>query len=96
MRRLAIFIAACALGALAPGVHADPEETDPDLAKHDTDYAAARKAIAAKNWSEAVAKLTGDLAGAQKHRELLQGICLLGCEELADLDKAIAEYKKKN
>jgi Flp pilus assembly protein TadD len=152
VRRLAVVLAAFALGALAPGAHADPEETDPDLAKHDQDYAAARKAIEARNWSEAVAKLevserrnpdsadlqnflgysyrhlkqydlafahykralaidprhrgaheyigeayliTGDLASAEKHRALLQGVCLLGCEELADLDKAIAEYKKK-
>jgi Flp pilus assembly protein TadD len=153
MRRLAALIAACALCALAPGVHADPWEDDPDLAARDADYAAARKAIAAKDWSEAVTKLklaerrnpdsadlhnslaysyrnlkqydlafthykralaidprhrgaheyigeaylmTGDLASAQKHRELLQAICLLGCEELADLDRAIADYKKKN
>lgn len=152
MRRLAVFIAACTLGAIATGVHADPEETDPDLAKRDADYAAGRKAIDAKNWSEAVAKLkvaerrnpdsadlqnflgfsyrnlkkydlafahyekalaidprhkgaheyvgeaylmTGNLAGAQKHLEALRGICLLGCEELEDLEKAIAEYKKK-
>ena len=152
MRRLAAFIAACAFGVLAAGAHADPEETDPDLAKRDADYAAARKAVEAKDWSAAVAKLkvaehrnpdsadlqnflgfsyrnlkqydlafqhyeralaidprhrgaheyigeaylmTGNLAGAEKHREALRGICLLGCEELEDLEKAIAEYKKK-
>ena len=152
MRRVAILLAACTLAAFAPGVHADPDETDPDLAKRDEDYAAGRKAIEAKNWSEAVARLklserrnpdsadlhnslgysyrnvrqyslafthykralaidprhrgaheyigeaylmTGDLASAQKHREALRGICLLGCEELADLDKAIAEYKTR-
>ena len=152
MRRLAVLIAACTLGAIAPGVHADPEETDPDLAKRDADYAAGRKAVEAKNWNEAVAKLkiaerrnpdsadlqnflgfsyrnlkqydlafthykraieieprhrgaheyigeaylmTGDLANAEKHRAVLRGLCLLGCEELADLEKAIAEYKQK-
>jgi Flp pilus assembly protein TadD len=39
--------------------------------------------------------MTRDLASAEKHRDLLKGICLLGCEELADLEKAIAEYKKR-
>jgi Flp pilus assembly protein TadD len=153
VRCLALFIAAFALGASAPGARDDFAETDPDLAKRDADYAAGRKAIEAKDWREAVAKLkvseprnpdsadlqnalgyayrnlkqyplafthykraleldprhrgaheyigeaylmTGDLASAQKHRDLLQGICLLGCEELGDLDKAIAEYKKKS
>jgi Flp pilus assembly protein TadD len=152
VRRLAIVIAACALGATAPGAYADPYEADPDLATRDTDYAAALKAIEVKDWRGAVAKLelaerrnpdsadlqnflgfsnrnlgrydlafkhykraleleprhrgaheyigetylmTGDLASAQKHRDLLKGICLLGCVELEDLEKAIAAYKKK-
>ena len=153
MRRLAIVIAACALGATAPGALADPYEADPDLATRDADYAAALKAIEVKDWRGAVAKLelaerrnpdsadlqnflgfsnrnlgrydlafkhykraleleprhrgaheyigetylmTGDLASAQKHRDLLKGICLLGCQELEDLEKAIAEYKRKH
>jgi Flp pilus assembly protein TadD len=153
MRGFAVLFVAVALGAFAPGALADPYEADPDLAQRDEDYAAGRKALEAKNWSEAVAKLklaerrnpdsadlhnslgfsyrnlkqfdlafthykralaidprhrgaheyigeaylmTGDLAGAQRHRDFLKGICLLGCEELADLEKAIAEYSKKN
>ena len=152
MRALAALFMACALGAFAPGARADPEETDPDLAKRDADYAAGRDAVLKKNWAEAVAKLriaerrhpdsadlhnflgyshrnlkqfdlafkhykraieidprhrgaheyigeaylmTGDLASAEKHLAALKGICLLGCEELADLEKAVAEYKKK-
>lgn len=152
MRWIAIFLMACALGSFGSFAHADPEETDPDLAKRDEDYAAARKAIEAKNWGEAVTRLkiserrnpdsadlhnflgysyrhlkqydlafkhykralqidprhrgaheyigeaylmTGDLANAERHRDLLRGICLLGCEELVDLEKAIVEYKKK-
>ena len=39
--------------------------------------------------------MVGDLPSAEKHREQLRAICLLGCEELADLDKAIAAYKAK-
>ena len=37
--------------------------------------------------------MAGNLAGAQKHAEELRKICLLPCEELADLEKAIAEYR---
>lgn len=38
--------------------------------------------------------MAGDLASAQKHLEALRGICLLPCEEYADLDHAIAAYVK--
>jgi hypothetical protein len=40
--------------------------------------------------------LVGDLAAAQRHLEALRGICLLGCEELTDLQEAIDRYKKEN
>ena len=39
--------------------------------------------------------MTGDLAGAQRHLAALKAICLLPCEELKDLQRAIQEYKKK-
>ena len=39
--------------------------------------------------------LTGDLAGAEKHLEALRQICLLPCDELRDLDKAVAQYRAK-
>ncbi len=39
--------------------------------------------------------LVGNLAAAQKHLDALRGICLLGCEELTDLQEAIDKYKKK-
>ena len=39
--------------------------------------------------------MKGDLAGAQKHLAALKSICMLGCEELADLEKAIAAHPKK-
>ena len=38
---------------------------------------------------------TGDLAGAQKHLAALRAICVLPCEELADLEKAVAQYQAK-
>ena len=39
--------------------------------------------------------LTGDLASAEKHLAALREICLLPCEELGDLEKAIAQYRAK-
>jgi hypothetical protein len=37
----------------------------------------------------------GDLPNAEKHLAALRDICLLPCDELADLEKAIAEYRKR-
>jgi Flp pilus assembly protein TadD len=39
--------------------------------------------------------MADNLAGAQKHLEALRNICLLPCEELGELGKAIAEYRAK-
>ncbi len=39
--------------------------------------------------------LTGDLSGAEKHLDALRQICLLPCDELRDLDKAVAQYRAK-
>jgi Flp pilus assembly protein TadD len=152
VRRIAAAVlAACALG-LSASAQADPEETDPDLAKRDADYAVGVQAVKDKQWTQAIEALrkaerrnpesadlqnflgfsyrnlkqfdaafehyeraikldprhrgaheyigeaylmVGDLANAEKHRAQLQAICLLGCEELVDLDKAIAAYKAR-
>ena len=37
--------------------------------------------------------MTGDLANAEKHLAALRDICLLPCEELNDLEKAVAQYR---
>jgi Flp pilus assembly protein TadD len=39
--------------------------------------------------------MTGNLPGAEKHLAALRDICLLQCEELKDLERAIAEYREK-
>jgi Flp pilus assembly protein TadD len=39
--------------------------------------------------------MTGDLTGAQRHLDALRGICIAPCEELRDLEKAVAEYRAK-
>jgi tetratricopeptide (TPR) repeat protein len=141
-----------AIAALPPLAFADPEETDPDLAKVDQDYAAGRRAAERKDWAESVRLfertekrhpdhadlqnslgfsyrnlkqydlafkhykraieidprhrgaheyigeaylMTGDLASAQKHLAALKQICLLPCEEMKDLERAIAEYRNR-
>jgi Flp pilus assembly protein TadD len=37
--------------------------------------------------------MTGDLANAEKHLAALKEICLLPCDELNDLERAIARYR---
>ena len=39
--------------------------------------------------------LTDDLAGAEKHLASLREICLLPCDEMKDLERAIAKYKAR-
>jgi Flp pilus assembly protein TadD len=39
--------------------------------------------------------MTGDLAAAQRHLAALKQICLLPCEELEDLERAIADYESR-
>ena len=39
--------------------------------------------------------LVNDLPSAEKHLAMLRSICLLQCEELADLEKAVAAYRSK-
>lgn len=39
--------------------------------------------------------LIGDLVNADKHLAALREICLLPCEELSDLEKAVAAYRAK-
>ena len=143
----------CAAIAVLPSIAAaDPDETDPDLAKRDADYAAGKRAAADKDWAEAVRLfqraearnpdhadlqnslgfahrnlrqydlafkhykraieldprhrgaheyigeaylLTGDLASAEKHLAALRQICLLPCEELTDLERAVAAYRAR-
>jgi Flp pilus assembly protein TadD len=38
--------------------------------------------------------MVNDLAGAERHLKALREICLLPCEELTDLEKAVKAYKK--
>ena len=38
--------------------------------------------------------MVGDVPKAEKHLAALRAICLLPCEELADLEKAFAKYRR--
>ena len=39
--------------------------------------------------------MTGDLASAERHLAALREICLLPCEELTDLERAVADYRSR-
>ncbi len=39
--------------------------------------------------------MVGDVASAERHLAALRNICLLPCEELTDLEKAVKEYHAK-
>lgn len=39
--------------------------------------------------------MVNDLPNAEKHLAMLRSICLLQCEELADLEKAVAQYRSR-
>ena len=39
--------------------------------------------------------MKGDVANAEKHLAALKSICLLSCEELKDLEKAIVDYRAR-
>jgi Flp pilus assembly protein TadD len=139
-----------ALAASAAGSFAEPYEVDPDLAARDEDYAAGKRAVDRKDWSEAVRRfklaerrhpeqadlqnilgyahrnlkqyelafrhyqraieieprhrgaheyigetylLLGDVGGAEKHLDALRQICLLPCDELHNLERAVLRYR---
>ena len=141
-----------ALAGFASLAAADPEDSDPDLAKRDQDYAAGKAAAERKDWAAAIQLyqraerrnpeqadlqnslgfayrnlkqydlafkhykraieidprhrgaheyigeaylMTGDLKSAEVHLVALRKICLLPCEELTDLERAIEKYRGK-
>jgi Flp pilus assembly protein TadD len=143
--------AALAFFTAAPGFAVE-EDSNPQAAERNPDYAAGKQAFDRKDWGEAVRRFSratvldpdnpdlhnylgfsyrqmgqlelafkyynralalnprhrgaheyigeaylmgGNLAGAEKHLEALRKICLLRCEELVELEKAIAEYRAR-
>ena len=151
MRAAIAALLALALGGISPGAFAEGYESKPEAAERDPDYAAGKKAIADRNWTEAIARLNraelrdpdntdlqnwlgyshrnlkqydlafkyykraieleprhrgaheyvgetylivGDVVAAERHLVALREICLLPCDELNDLEKAIAEFRR--
>ena len=93
MRLVAVLLAAWALGGLPLPAHADPAETDPDLAAADQDYAAGRQAIAAKQWEEAVARLRKAEVRHPDHADL-QNDLGYAHRNLRQFDAAFRHYKR--
>ncbi len=144
---------AVGLLVFATGSFAEAYEENPTAVERDVDYAAGKKAMGDKRWTEAAARfkaaarrdpdnadlqnylgysyrnlkqfdlafayykraieinprhrgaheyigeaylMVGNLPSAEQHLKALRDICLLPCEELADLDKAIREHRAKN
>ena len=73
--------------------HADPTETDSDLAATDPDYAAARQAIAARQWEEAIARLQKAEVRHPDHADL-QNDLGYAHRNLKQLDAAFKHYKR--
>jgi Flp pilus assembly protein TadD len=96
MRVGAVLLAALAawtVGGVPLPAHADPAETDPDLAATDTDYAAARKAIVAKQWEEAIARLQRAEVRHPDHADL-QNDLGYAHRNLKQFDAAFRHYKR--
>jgi Flp pilus assembly protein TadD len=93
MRVAALLLAAWALGVSPLPACADPAETDPDLASRDEDYAAARKAIAARQWEEAIARLRKAEVRHPEHADL-QNYLGYANRNLKRFDAAFRHYKR--
>jgi tetratricopeptide (TPR) repeat protein len=140
------------LSAFCADALAEAYEANPTAVERDEDYAAGKKALEAKDWTEAARRFAiaarrdpenadlqnylgyshrnlkqygeafafykrsielnprhrgaheyigeaylqvGDLAGAERHLAALRDICLLPCEELTDLERAVAKFKER-
>jgi hypothetical protein len=53
------------------------------------------RATAAPRYIGETYLLVGDVAGAERHLKALREICLLGCEEMKDLEQAITKYRAR-
>jgi Flp pilus assembly protein TadD len=93
MRLAAVLLAAWALAGAPLLAHADPAETDLDLAAADPDYAAARKAVVARRWEEAIARLRKAEVRHPDHADL-QNDLGYAHRNLKQLDAAFRHYKR--
>ena len=91
--RLRAGLLAVALGAFIPIASADPEESDPDLAKRDEDYAAGKAAAERKDWTTAVQLYR---RAEKRHPDAadLQNSLGYAYRNLKQLDLAFKHYKR--
>ena len=93
MKVATLLLAACALGGAPLTGHADPVDTDSDLATTDADYAVARKAIVAKQWGEAIVALRKAEVRHPDHADL-QNYLGYAHRNLKQFDAAFKHYKR--
>ena len=91
--RLRACLFAGALVAFAPNACADPEDSDPDLAKRDADYAAGKAAAERKDWAAAVQLYQ---RAERRHPEQadLQNSLGYAYRNLKQFDLAFKHYKR--
>ena len=82
-----------ALAALAPIAAADPEDSDPDLAKRDQDYAAGKAAAERKDWAAAV-QLYQRAEKRNPEQADLQNSLGYAYRNLKQFDLAFKHYKR--
>ena len=85
--------AAIALLAIAAAVHAEPYESDPDLAGIDADYAAGKKAVDAKDWATAVERFQRTAVRYPENADL-QNYLGYSYRNLKNYDLAFTHYKR--
>ena len=93
MKVAAVVVVLWALAGAPFPAHADPAETDPDLAATDSDYAAARKAIVAREWEGAIAGLRKAEVRHPDHADL-QNYLGYAHRNLKQLDAAFRHYRR--
>jgi Flp pilus assembly protein TadD len=93
MRLAAAVLVLWALAGAPVPLHADPGEVDPDLAATDQDYAAAKQAIAARDWAGAIARLRKAEARQPDHADL-QNYLGYAHRNLEQFDAAFRHYKR--
>jgi hypothetical protein len=74
---------------------ADPTETKPEAAAYRRALELNPRHRGAHEYAGEAYLMVGDLARAEEHLTALRRICLLPCEELGDLEREIAAYRKK-
>jgi len=100
-----------AIPSLEKAARMDPDNPDlqnwlgyshRNLKEYDAAFRHYQKAIeldprhrAAREYLGEAYLMVGDLAGAEKQLAALREICLLKCEELEDLEREVAEYRRK-